>query len=115
MPAFVARWLDQDLFGDLREQDAEIDARLANTAPGLADSLRSAGAGTQVASWGRLGQLSTPTLVVAGSTDAKFAALGRRMVDALPDGHLELIPGAGHACHLVRPAATASVIERWLG
>ena len=115
VPAFLERWLDQDLFADLSAEDAQRPARLTNTAAGLADSLRRAGSGTQVSAWGRLGELTMPTLVLAGHADQKFADLGRKMVDALPEGQLVLIPGAGHACHLIQPAVTAGIIDSWLG
>ena len=60
-------------------------------------------------------RLTMPTLVLAGHADQKFADLGRKMVDALPEGQLVLIPGAGHACHLIQPAVTAGIIDSWLG
>ncbi len=115
VPAFVERWLAQELFADLGTKEAELDARLANTAAGLADSLRRSGAGTQVPRWDQLAGLTIPTLVIAGEDDQKYSALGRRMVDLLPDGRLVLIAGAGHACHLTRPSDTAAVVEGWLG
>ena len=115
VPAFVERWLAQELFADLGAEAAEVDARLANTAAGLADSLRRSGAGTQMSRWDQLAGLTIPTLVIAGEDDQKYSALGRRMVDLLPDGRLVLIAGAGHACHLTRPSDTAAVVEGWLG
>ena len=115
VPAFVERWLAQELFADLGAEEAEVHARLANTAAGLADSLRRSGAGTQVSRWDQLADLTIPTLVIAGEDDQKYSALGRRMVDLLPDGRLVVIAGAGHACHLTRPSDTAAVVEGWLG
>ena len=112
--AFVHRWLSQDLFAELDDDLAQLDARLANTPAGLADSLRRAGAGTQVPSWERLGDLEIPTLVIAGSNDAKFSELGRRLADLLPDGRLSLIDGAGHTCHLTHPDAVGSLVDGWL-
>ena len=95
--------------------DGDIEARLTNTAPGLASSLRLAGTGTQVPLWARLGELAMPVLVVAGEHDAKFTAIGRRMADAIPDASLVLIEGAGHAAHLERPEQTCAAIVTWLG
>jgi len=113
--AFLRQWLDQDLFADLSDDDAQLSARLRNTAPGLASSLRHAGAGTQVPSWDRLDGLGCPVLVVAGEEDDKFSQLGRRLVERLPDGRLALIRGASHACHLSHPLEVASAVDGWLG
>jgi pimeloyl-ACP methyl ester carboxylesterase len=49
-----------------------------------------------------------PVLVLVGSLDRKFAAIGAKMVESLPDARLVEIAGAGHAIHLERPDA-------WLG
>jgi 2-succinyl-6-hydroxy-2,4-cyclohexadiene-1-carboxylate synthase len=112
--AFVERWLSQPLFARLTDSDAGIEARLANTPAGLASSLRLAGTGTQAPLWSRLGEIAVPVLVIAGKHDPKFTAIGRRMVDAIPDATLVVIGGAGHAAHLERPAATCDAIVAWL-
>ena len=83
--AFLERWLSQPLFASLDRSDGDIEARLTNTAAGLASSLRLAGTGTQAPLWTRLGELAMPVLVVAGEHDAKFTAIGRRMADSIPD------------------------------
>ena len=49
--AFVDRWLSQPLFAGLDRSDADIQARLTNSAAGLASSLRLAGTGTQTPLW----------------------------------------------------------------
>ena len=56
-----------------------------------------------------------PVLVVAGEQDAKFTALGRRLVEAIgANAVLALVPGAGHAAHLERPEAFVSLLRPWL-
>jgi pimeloyl-ACP methyl ester carboxylesterase len=52
-----------------------------------------------------------PVLVVAGERDQKFTALGRRLVAGIgSNAELVIVAGAGHACHLERPEAFASVV-----
>ena len=112
---FLERWLAGPLFATLDPGDAALGARRANTAAGLASSLRLCGTGTQGPLWDKLGALAMPVLVLAGVLDVRFAALGGRMVHAIgPNATLALVPGAGHACHLERPAATARIVEAFL-
>lgn len=104
--AFLTRWLANPLFAHLPAAAAGLEDRRGNTAAGLASSLRLAGTGTQAPLWDRLSSLACPTLVVAGALDAKFAALGRRLVAGIgTHARLALIPGAGHAAHLEQPGA----------
>jgi 2-succinyl-6-hydroxy-2,4-cyclohexadiene-1-carboxylate synthase len=112
--AFIDRWLSQPLFTTLTDSDADVEARLANSAAGLASSLRLAGTGTQAPLWSRLGEIAVPVLVIAGEHDPRFMAIGRRMADAIPDASFVLIEGAGHAAHLERPAQTCGAIVTWL-
>jgi pimeloyl-ACP methyl ester carboxylesterase len=56
-----------------------------------------------------------PVLVVAGERDAKFTALGRRLVAAIGGkAALAVVPGTGHACHLEDPDAFAAVVVPFL-
>jgi 2-succinyl-6-hydroxy-2,4-cyclohexadiene-1-carboxylate synthase len=109
---FVERWLAQPLFAGLQADPADLVARRANTADGLASSLRLAGTGTMDPPWWReLVRIDVPTLVLWGERDGKFAALGRRLVEAI-GAHAEgrAIAGAGHAAHLSHPDAVAAAI-----
>ncbi|MDF2145783.1 alpha/beta fold hydrolase [Knoellia sp. p5-6-4] len=55
----------------------------------------------------RLQSISAPTLVIGGDRDAYYGeGVFRETADALPFGHLVLLPGAGHA---------ATVADRHLG
>jgi 2-succinyl-6-hydroxy-2,4-cyclohexadiene-1-carboxylate synthase len=115
LDAFLERWLAGPLFATLAPADACVEERRANDALGVAASLRGCGTGTQLPLWERLPSLAMPVLVIAGVLDEKFAALGRRMVRTIGvNATLALVPGAGHACHLERPAATARVVEAFL-
>jgi 2-succinyl-6-hydroxy-2,4-cyclohexadiene-1-carboxylate synthase len=102
--AFVDWWLRQPLFATLTPAAAGREDRLTNTVDGLASSLRLAGTGSQEPLWDRLAELAMPVLLITGSVDTKFAALGREAARAIGgNAHTVLIPGAGHACHLERP------------
>lgn len=111
---FLDRWLAQPLFAGLSPDADDLAARRTNTAAGLAASLRLAGTGTQTPLWDRLHEITVPTLVLAGERDTKFATIGHRLVEAIPNARLALVPGVGHAAHLEDPAATATLIARWL-
>lgn len=113
--AFVDWWLAQPLFATLPATAAGREERLANTAQGLAGSLRLAGAGSQEPLWDRLSELTMPALVVAGDLDATYVDIGRRMAARIGDNaELVLIPGAGHACHLERLDAFCVVLADFL-
>jgi pimeloyl-ACP methyl ester carboxylesterase len=56
---------------------------------------------------GRLESVTAPTLIIGGDRDAWYGeGVFRETADALPFGHLVLLPGAGHA---------ATVAHRHLG
>ncbi len=109
VPAFVDQWLDQPMFSGLTATTAHKDARLQNRAAGLAASLRNCGTGAQEDLRTRLTGLLSPTLVVVGELDLKFAALG----EELP-GVLQRIVGTGHTAHLERPRLTAEAASRFM-
>jgi 2-succinyl-6-hydroxy-2,4-cyclohexadiene-1-carboxylate synthase len=113
--AFLDHWLAGPLFATLPAQAAGREERLANTAEGLAYALRRLGTGTQEPLWDRLDELRRPALLVAGERDPKFAGIARDMAAAIgPAARVELVPGAGHAVHLERPAETAALVEEFL-
>jgi 2-succinyl-6-hydroxy-2,4-cyclohexadiene-1-carboxylate synthase len=115
VPGFVDEWLAQPLFAGLSQEAAHRRARLANTAEGLASSLRRAGTGTQEPLWSRLGELTMPVLVVAGADDAKYAALAERLVRGIgPSASLAILPAAGHTAHLEQPDAFLHHLRAWL-
>lgn len=109
---FIERWRTQPLFADdppevgalAREDQRRNDPRA------LAGVLRGVGTGEMTPLWDRLGELTMPVTVVAGELDAKFRALGARMVALLGDARLLVIDG-GHALALESPAAVAEAIE----
>ncbi len=112
---FVDEWLAQPLFAGLDPGRAHRRARLANTAAGLASSLRLAGTGTQEPLWDHLSRLTVPVLVVAGEGDDKFVALAQRLGDTIGgNADVSLVAGAGHTTHLEQPDRFLDVLEPWL-
>ena len=113
---FLRWWLAQPLFRTLPADAEQMEGRLEGSPAGLAASLRLAGAGTQEPLWDRLGELSMPVLILAGGLDAKYCALARRMVASIgSNAELQIVPGAGHACHLERPEPFLAAVTSWLG
>lgn len=110
--ALIARWSARSLFA---ADPANVDLRARedwrrNRPDALAAVLRGIGTGEMAPLWGRLSGLTMPVSVLVGERDHKFQALGRRMVDLLPDAEL-LVAAGGHRLLLENPAAVASVLD----
>ena len=112
---FLDRWLAGPLFAGLPEAAAGRAERLANSPEGLAYALRRLGTGVQEPLWDRLAGLRPPALLVAGEQDAKFCAIAGQMAAAIgPSARVAIVPGAGHAVQLERPAELAALIEAFV-
>ncbi len=111
--SFLEGWLAQPLFHGLPDDPAERRARATNTPEGLASSLRHAGTGTMDPPWwDDLPRVSAPTVVLTGGHDAKFTALGRRLVAGIGNpAALRVVPDVGHAVPLQAPAAVAAAVR----
>lgn len=115
LDAFLDAWLAGPLFEGLSVAAADVDARRENTVAGLAASLRLAGTGAQEPLWDHLSSLAMPVLVVAGERDGRFLETGRRMVATIgANASLAVVPGAGHAAHLERPADFLHIVGPFL-
>jgi len=108
--AFVNRWemlplweSQEKLAGSARQKLRE--QRLTNTAIGLANSLRGAGAGVDQPVLDRLEGVQVPVLVVAGALDSRYIEHGRTMVGAIPNARMVVVPEAGHSVHVEQPEA----------
>lgn len=119
LTAFIAdwellpMWESQAVLSDTdREQQRRI--RLGHTAAGLAANLRATGTGAQPSYWDQLADLQTPTLLIAGGLDHKFARIAATMHEAIADSRLEIVPGAGHAVHLEQPATYVQRVSLFL-
>ncbi|WP_347813278.1 3-oxoadipate enol-lactonase [Actinomadura sp. KC345] len=71
---------------------------------------------------GRLGEVSAPTLVIAGARDAPTPPEGHadRLAEGIPDASLTVVGGAGHLANAERPdpvtdAITAHLDRTWKG
>jgi 2-succinyl-6-hydroxy-2,4-cyclohexadiene-1-carboxylate synthase len=109
---FIERWRSQPLFAEDPPRVAELarDDQRRNDPIALAAVLRGVGTGEMEPLWERLGGLEMAVTVLAGERDAKFAALGRRMRELLPDGELVVV-GGGHVLPLENPRSVARVLE----
>lgn len=115
--AFLNEWLDQSLFSSLVDDPMERSARSthgANSARGLAESLRRAGTGTQEWLAPRLGAIDVPTLALAGTNDAKFTVEASAIAQGVRTGTFDTVDHAGHAAHLEQPERTAERIAQFL-
>lgn len=112
--AFLDRWLANPMFATLPRSRADLEGRKANTAPGLADSLRRCSLGTQRWLLDELGGLDRPLVMLAGARDDPFVAVATATAAACRAVTCVVVPGSGHVCHLEQPALTARLIERFL-
>jgi 2-succinyl-6-hydroxy-2,4-cyclohexadiene-1-carboxylate synthase len=111
--AFADRWMAQPIFAGTPAEAARIwrEDLLRNDPRALAAALRGLGAGAMTPVWDRLGELTMPATVLAGERDAKYVALGERLVAALARAQLIVVPGAGHGLPREAPAAVAAALE----
>ncbi len=108
--AFVDHWMQQPLFAtQARLGPAALAkvraARCANSALGLANSLRGLGVGNQDPLWDRLPRIAAPTLLVVGEDDLKFHSIALAMAERIRGAAVAVIPRAGHTTHLENPDA----------
>ena len=82
----------------------------------LRDMMRHGGRRETIDLWEPLRRITAPTLLVRGAdSDVLSADVAKRMIDALPDGQLVEIPGAGHPVPLDQPEAFARAVRAFLG
>ncbi len=112
-PAFVTEWLQQPMFAHLTDEQSAKFQRFENSAEGLAMSLRHCGAGVQESLWDRLSTLRIPVLVIAGTNDEKYTAIGKRMVATIGSNSRFVNIAGGHAVHVENPTVTAAVVASW--
>lgn len=120
MEWFVEHWEAQPLFEPRSRVDPAIlarerELRMLNDARSLAATLKGLGAGSLPSLWDRLGQIETPTLLIAGELDGKFVQLAERMTRAMPHARMVVVPGVGHTVHLEAPAAWLDAVVGFLG
>ena len=72
------------------------------------------GTGAQPPVHDRLGEITAPTLLVAGEEDQKFIGIAREMHRSIPTSRLETVPMAGHAVHLEQPEVFSRAVTGFL-
>lgn len=82
----------------------------------LRDMMRQGGRRDTIDLWEPLRRITAPTLLVRGAeSDVLSPDVAKRMVDALPDGRLVEISGAGHPVPMDQPEAFARAVRAFLG
>ena len=113
--AFLAHWLAQPLFASLPPARAGLaDRRAHNTVERLTSQLRVLGQGAQPSNWERLGELRMPVLLIVGGLDHKYVDIARRMAERIPHARVEVLDGAGYACHLEQPERVAHLVTSFV-
>jgi 2-succinyl-6-hydroxy-2,4-cyclohexadiene-1-carboxylate synthase len=113
---FIESWRTQPLFA----ADPPAVGKLAradqrrNDPRSLAAAMRGLSTGAMEPLWERLGELSMPVALIAGSRDEKFTALLDRAQRSLPRAVLTVLDG-GHGLPLEDPAGVAGVLEELAG
>jgi 2-succinyl-6-hydroxy-2,4-cyclohexadiene-1-carboxylate synthase len=112
---FAEHWAALPLFAGLSRRGPAVLARLdagrrRNDARHLAATLRGMGAGATQPFWDRLGAITAPALLVAGAEDPRYVDFAERLLAAIPDARLAVVPRAGHAVHIERPDAFAALL-----
>lgn len=112
--AFADRWTALPLFaGDPAAAVARWREDIGRNDPAaLAAALRGIGTGAMAPLWARLPELTMPATVITGQRDAKFVALGERLVRSLPAAApLVVVAGAGHGLPREAPEAIADQLR----
>jgi pimeloyl-ACP methyl ester carboxylesterase len=100
----------------LAESRGGTETRLGHhrSAQGLAGAARGMLAQQDSSLIDSLPKIAVPTLVLVGSADKNFLAATDYMAGKIPDAQKAVIPGAGHAANLDRPAAFNRAVEGFL-
>lgn len=64
--------------------------------------------------WGRMHEISSPTLLVWGESDYFPLAYARQAVLEMPAAHLEVVPRSGHLSYLEDPETFNEVLGGWI-
>lgn len=120
LSSFVDDWLELDLFApyvaslSANELEATTAQRKANSAVGLANSLRGTGTGAMPPVWTALQAIRSPLLAIAGSLDERYVEIARQMAEAAPFGEFEIIDGVGHVAHVENCGAVGTTVRNFL-
>jgi 2-succinyl-6-hydroxy-2,4-cyclohexadiene-1-carboxylate synthase len=117
--SFVEYWEARPLFDSRARVASEASSvqrqvRARNDPLSLAAALRGLGTGSLPSLWDRLPEIRAPVLLVVGELDVKFVEVAERMVSAMLDARLVIVPGAGHTVHLERPDVWVTEVGSFL-
>lgn len=116
--AFLARWETLDLFKAPLESSMALTQKYQHmqseqSPAALAASLRGFGTGLMPPVCGQLEDLDRRVLLLAGSADAKYQRLNRKLVNQFPNAVFTSIK-AGHRVHLDNPSEFTENIESFM-
>jgi 2-succinyl-6-hydroxy-2,4-cyclohexadiene-1-carboxylate synthase len=117
--AFVDDWEQLPLWRSVASVAAPVrealrTQRLANTAVGLANSLRGAGAGHDEHLFESDYDIRTTVLLVVGELDTRYVEFARLMAERIPGPRCAVVEDAGHMVHLEKPARFRQLVRSWL-
>jgi 2-succinyl-6-hydroxy-2,4-cyclohexadiene-1-carboxylate synthase len=111
--SFLESWLAQPMFRSVPPGAPGLTERKSATPAALAHQLRVLGTGAMEPVWDRLPELAMPVLIVTGTRDEKFDAIGARMQRHVADATHVRLPG-GHALPLEHPTELAAAIASFV-
>lgn len=115
---FVDFWERIPLFDSQKNLPPKVQERIRQERIeqqplGLANSLIGMGTGSQASYWEGLAHLEMPVLLMAGTMDAKFMDIAKRMEERIASATFCAIE-AGHAIHVEKPAEFATIVSEYL-
>ncbi|KKB73897.1 MULTISPECIES: 2-succinyl-6-hydroxy-2,4-cyclohexadiene-1-carboxylate synthase [Bacillus] len=117
--SFVDYWEQIPLFASQLSLEASKrkkirEERLSNNPTGLAGSLTGMGTGSQPSWWDKLGDITFPVLLIAGSLDKKFVAINQNMHRKIPGSRLVIAEQTGHAVHVEEPDFFGKIVSEFI-
>ncbi|HSV84473.1 MAG TPA: alpha/beta fold hydrolase [Ramlibacter sp.] len=108
----LERWFTRSFRAEAPSTVAWVAAQIRSTSDaGYAAAIRAI---QQLDHLGRLGEISAPTLVVAGADDTAVPpAAARAMADAIPGARLFVLPQAAHLGNVEQPVAFTEAVGRF--
>ncbi|MBP1950320.1 2-succinyl-6-hydroxy-2,4-cyclohexadiene-1-carboxylate synthase [Virgibacillus litoralis] len=116
--SFVEFWENIHLFKTQKSLPNNIqnqirDERLAQSAEGLAYSLRYMGTGKQPSWWDQLQDITIPVLLIVGAYDQKFIDINKLMSERISSSKLVIVENAGHAIHVEQPGIFGKIVNEF--
>ncbi|HET7466546.1 MAG TPA: alpha/beta fold hydrolase [Candidatus Dormibacteraeota bacterium] len=113
--AFVTYWEGLPMFAGIARRGPRFLAwlhamRVANTADGLAASLRGMGAGAMEPLWEMLDAVTCPSTFIAGERDPVFVSHAQRLAEEVAGSRVQIVAGSGHSVQFEQPDVTAAIL-----